>query len=226
MKTEIAQFTKVINDEFQKIWGNLQIHLKEDIDIGIKKRFLSSHVPKEVMHASEILLDTVINALMDEASLKLKDTPIDLQNRFYDYNLRERVEKWSSQVHNKLSLEPEYVKYSKDPQLVEGLIAAGATFFVASASIFATASMHGLVSIPPTIVEVIVSGMVTLILSALAFKFAYDKAKPKAISAMTKDIELYLENSKKQVIDWLEKVILKFNEEFKSFCDENGVGGQ
>ncbi|HMN18450.1 MAG TPA: hypothetical protein PKD03_12615 [Ignavibacteriaceae bacterium] len=215
MKTSVSQFTDDINDEFLKIRNNLQMHLDDDIGVQRKKMFLSRHVPKEVILSSEILLDTVINALMDDARHQLKTASAELQNKFYDYAFREKVKEWAVQIENKLSLEPEYVKYSSDPQLVNGLVAAGITFVVGAA-------ITGIAFIPTMVIGAIVSGIVTLILSAVAFKFAYDKAEPKAISKMIEDIEAYLENSKTQVLEWLGKVILSFDNEFKSFCGNNG----
>lgn len=215
MKTSVSQFTDDINDEFLKIRNNLQMHLDDDNGFQRKKMFLSSHVPKEVIISSEILLDTVINALMDEARHQLKTASAELQNKFYDHDFREKVKEWAVQIENKLSLEPEYVKYSSDPQLVHGLVAAGVTFITGAA-------ITGIVFIPTMVIGAIVSGIVTLILSAVAFKFAYDKAEPKAISKMIEDIEAYLESSKAQVFEWLGKVILSFDNEFKSFCSNNG----
>jgi len=215
MKTSISQFKDDINDEFLKIRNNLKTHLDDDNDIKRKRDFLSSHVPKEVIRSSKVLLDTVINALMNEARTQLKSASAELQNKFYDYAFREKVKEWAVQIENKLSLEPEYVKYSSDPQLVHGLVAAGVTFV-------AGAAITGIAFIPTTVIYAIVSGIVTLILSAVAFKVAYDKAEPKAISKMIEDIEAYLESSKKQVLEWLGKVIDYFDNEFKSFCSNNG----
>lgn len=215
MKTNVSQFKYDINDEFIKIRNNIQIYLDDDSNVQRKKMFLSNHVPKEVIISSEILLDTVINALMDEARHQLKTADAELQNKFYDYNFREKVKQWAVQVENKLSLEPEYVKYSSDPQLVNGLVAAGVTFITGAA-------ITGIAFIPTKVKGAIVSGIVTLILSAVAFKFAYDKAEPKAISKIIEDIEAYLESSMTQVFEWLDKVILSFDNEFKSFCRNNG----
>jgi len=215
MKTSVSQFTDDINDEFLKIRNNLQMHSDDDNGVQRKKMFLSSHVPKEVTLSSEILLDTVINTLMDEARSELNSASAELQNKFYDYAFREKVKEWAVQIENKLSLEPEYVKYSSDPQLVHGLVAAGVTFITGAA-------ITGIAFMPTMVIGAIVSGIVTLILSAVAFKFAYDKAEPKAISKMIEDIEAYLESSKTQVLEWLGKVILSFDNEFKSFCSNNG----
>ena len=161
MKSNINQFTIYIRDEFQKIRNNLQIHLDSDNDIQWKKTFLSSRVPKEVMLSSEILLDTVINALMNEARSQLTSASAELQNKFYDHNFREKVKEWAVQIENKLSLEPEYVKYSSNPQLVHGLVAAGVTFITGTI-------LANIIFTPTMVIGAIVSGIVTLILSGAA----------------------------------------------------------
>ncbi len=215
MKTKVEHFSDDINDEFLKIKQNLRIHLEDTNNVKIKKMFLSRHVPREIILSSELLLDTVINALMDEARSQLKGVSAELLNKFYEHNFRERVKEWAVQIENKLYLKPEYVMYSSDPQMVQGLIAAGITFI-------AGAAITGIVFIPTMVIGAIVSGIVTLFLSAAAFKFAYDKAEPKAISKMIDDIDNYLESSKLQVSDWLSKVILSYENEFNSFCSNNG----
>lgn len=48
------------------------------------------------------------------------------------------------------------------------------------------------------------------------------RQRKKAISKLSKDIDKYLESSEMQVSDWLGKVIILFNEEFKTFCSDNG----
>ncbi len=209
------QYNQDINEEFLKIWNYLKIYFNDDNDIQGKKINLSSRVTKEVIISSEILLDTVINSLMDDARSQLKSASIELQNKFYDHDFRKRVKEWAVQVENKLSLEPEYVKYSTDPQMVHGLVAAGVTFITGAA-------ITGIVFINTMVIGAIVSGIVTLILSAVAFKLAYDKAEPKAVLKMKEDIESYLESSKSQVSDWLSKVIQSFDSEFKTFCSKNG----
>lgn len=211
----IDQFSSDIDNEFLKIKSNLQIHIKSGHDVQSKKTFLSSHVPQEVIVSAELLLDTVVNALMDESRSLLKGANVELQNKFYDHGFRERVKDWTVQIENKLSLEPEYVKYSTDPQMVHGLIAAGV-------SLIAGATITGVVFIPNMMIGAIVSGIITLVLSAAAFKFAHDKAESKAIDRMVEDIDKFLDSSKIQVRDWLDKVIKAFASEFSSFCRSNG----
>lgn len=216
MKTNIVLFRKDIDDEFNKIRENVKIHLEEKNDIEIKKKFLSNWIPKEVIASSKILLDTVVNALMDEARTQLKGASIELQNKFYEYNFRQRIMEWAGQVENKLYLDPKNVRYSSDPRLINGIVTAGVVFIAGTA-------ITGIAFIPMKGIKSIVGGMVTIILSAVAFKIAYNKAEHKALSKMKQDIEYYLINTKNQVTEWLSKVILSFQKEFESFCSSNGL---
>lgn len=215
MKININDFENDIKNEFSKIRKNLEVHIDSDESINMKKEFLSNHVPKEVIFSSELLLDTVINALMDEAISKFEGSSAKLQNKFYEYDFRGKIKKWAGEIENKLSLEPEYIKYSKNPQLIQSLIASGITFIVGSA-------ITGFAFIPEKVISSIVGGIVSLVLSAVAFKLVHKNTEPKAVAKMVEDIEKYLETTKSQVTDWLNNVILAFSSEFKMFCDNNG----
>ena len=56
MKKIKSNISQDINDEFNKIRDDLKIHLHEDYEILQTKEFLSSHIPKEILSKSDILL--------------------------------------------------------------------------------------------------------------------------------------------------------------------------
>ena len=204
---------KDISGEFSSLKDELQIHLKHDFDVSQTKHFLKTHIPKEIVYKSEILLDTVLNYLMEDARKRIKLADDKLQNKFFDKDFRKRVHEWASQLENKLMLEPDVVNYSFDPRLKQGLIVAGTTFVVGAGVTLA---------LTPSVVGAIVSGIVSIILSAIAFKISYDKASPKARKSVKNDIDSYLELTEKQVCDWLEKVVTAFEDDFYDFCSSNG----
>lgn len=204
---------KDITDEFANLKDELQIHLKPGFDVSQTKQFLQAHIPNEIVYKSEILLDTLLNYLMEDAREKIKTADVTLKNDFFDADFRKRVHEWAKQLENKLALDPDILKCTFDPRLKQGLIASGITF-VAGACVT--------VALAPSIVGAIVSGIVTLLLSALVFKIAYDKASPKAREIIIIDIEKYLESSQKQVSEWLEKVVAAFENDFRAFCATNG----
>ncbi len=209
----IDKIKKDVNDEFETLNKALQIHLKPDFDINQTKKFLETHVPKEVICKSEMLLDTLLNYLMEDAQKKIKGADVKLQNAFFDADFRKRVHEWAMQMENKLSLEPDIIKYTSDPRIKQGLIASGITFVI-GAGVSST--------LVTTLALSVVAGIVTILLAAFAFKIVYDKASPKARKIIKEDIEKYLAASKKQVIEWLEKVREAFEKDFNTFCSANG----
>ncbi|MDR3503935.1 MAG: hypothetical protein P4L79_15295 [Legionella sp.] len=204
---------KDINDEFSKLKDEFQVHLKPGFDVSQTKQFLQSHVPKEIVYKSEILLDTLLNFLMEDARSKIKIADVTMQNAFFDADFRKRIHEWANQLENKLELESDMVVYTFDPRLKQGLIASGITF-VAGIGISLT--------LTSSVVRAIVSGIITMLLSALAFKIVYDKASPKARELVKRDIDKYRKTSQKQVAEWLEKVETAFENDFHDFCSTNG----
>lgn len=200
-------------DEFADLREALQVHLKPDFGVSQTKQFLQTHVPQEIVYKSKILLDTLLNYLMEDVREQIKSADVKLQNAFFDADFRKRVHELGEQLENKLALDPDIVKYTSDPRLKQGLIASGITFVAGTSITFALA---------PSIVGTIAAGIITILLSALAFKIAYDKAAPKAREIIKMDIEQYLEESQKQVLEWLKKVMASFKNDFQDFCSNNG----
>lgn len=215
----VDKIRKDVTDEFVKLKEALQIHLKPGFDVSQTKQFLQAHIPKEIVYKSEILLDTLLNYLMEDARERIKTADVKLQNAFFDADFRKRVHEWARHLENKLALDPDIVKYTSDPRLKQGLIASGITF-VAGTSVTLT--------LAPNVVGAIVAGIITIFLSAFAFKIAYDQASPKAREIIKMDIEQCLEASQKQVLEWLEKGGAVFENDFHAFCSTNSfaLGGK
>jgi hypothetical protein len=202
-----------VNDEFENLKEALQIHLKPGFHVSQTKQFLQTHIPQEIVYKSETLLDTLLNYLMEDAREKLKTADVTLQNAFFDADFRGRVHEWARQLENQIALDPDVVQYTSDPRLKQGLIASGITFVTGTSAAYAFA---------PSVVAAIVAGIITILLAAIAFKITYEKASPRARSSMKRDIDQYLEASKKQVLEWLEKAGAAFEKDFQAFCTTNG----
>ncbi|MBW7875612.1 MAG: hypothetical protein H3C47_06475 [Candidatus Cloacimonetes bacterium] len=243
------KITKDVNQEFASLRRDLQIYLKPGFDVRQTRDSLQNHVPKEIIYKSKILLDTLMNYLMADARERIKSADIRLQNAFFDADFRKRVTERSG---NKLALEPDMVKYTFDPRLKWGLIAAAGVVgitFVSGAIVtsvlptdFVSATATAVqptdfVSATATAVQTtdFVSATATAVqpahfvvagagvaLSALAFIIAYQMASPKARECIQTDIEQYLKVSQEQVLGWLRKIILAFENDFCSFCTDNG----
>jgi len=221
----ISQKIKLdVTDEFSNLKESLQTHLSGDFNVSETKRFLQTHVPKEIVYKSEVLLDTLLNYLMEDARKKIESGDVKLQNAFFDAGFRTRIHEWATQLENKLSLEPEVVKYASDPRLTQGLIASVIT--VGTGIVIIVVGTGIIVASAPTITiaGTIVAGIVivTALLSAFLFKLAFDKASPKARGLIKKDIDQYLEEAQKQVLAWLSNVEKRFYDDFHKFCSDNG----
>lgn len=202
-----------ISEEFENLEKSLQIHLKGDYNVSLTKEFLQKHIPNEIIYKSEILFDTLINYLIKDARNKIENADIQLQNAFFDADFRKRTHDWAKQLENQLALEPDIIQYTKDPRLVQGLIASSITLVGGTGITIGVAS---------TVLGAIVGGLVTILLSAAVFKVAFDKATPKAREVIKGDIDKYLDDSQKQVLAWLTTVQASFEHDFREFCSTNG----
>ena len=67
------------------------LHFNADFNVSETKQFLQTHVPKEVIYKSEVLLDTLLNYLMEDARKKIESGDVKLQNAFFDADFRKRI---------------------------------------------------------------------------------------------------------------------------------------
>lgn len=202
-----------ISIEFINLKESLQIHLDSGFDISQTKRFLQTHIPKEVFYKSEVLLDTLLNYLMADARERIKTADVKLQNAFFDADFRKSLHEWVGQLKNQLVLKPDVVLYTFDPRIRQGMIASGVAFIIGTGVALTVTS---------GVVGTIVAGIITIILSAFSFKAAYNNASSKARDAVKADIGQYLDMSQTQVFEWLVKVEATFEKDFHTFCSTNG----
>ncbi len=207
-------------EEFHKIRLDLEKHIESDFNITTKRGFLQNHVPNEVIHKSEVILDTLLNYLMEQAVKDLEKADIEIQNAFFDEDFRKRIRTWVAQLDNQLRLNPAQIDFSTDPRWKQAIIAGGTTFVIGAAATTVSALILN-------VVGAIVTGFATIIISAIAFKIAYDKATPKAREIIKSDIEKYLRESEVQIQTWLNTVIDSFSKAFDEFCSSKNytVGG-
>ncbi|MCX5815165.1 MAG: hypothetical protein NTX75_02835 [Proteobacteria bacterium] len=210
------EINKDISEEFIILRKELQIYLRDDFLIDQNRLFLQNHVPQKIINKAEILTDTLLNYLMEEAVAILQDADIDIQNSFYREDFRGRFRLWAAQVENNLRLDPSIVEFNRDPRLINGLIAGGITFITGTA-------VTSLVFVPTSAIAAIVSGIMILIVSAVAYKVAHKKSSKAARETIKRDIESYIKASEIQVSEWLEGVIKAFSDDFVSFCQKNGL---
>ena len=205
MTTRIADDMR---EGFSKLRVDIGHYTEPETDVDQARRILPNHAPKMVLARSQLLLDTLLNYLMEDAEEAMADAPTEVQIEFYNLDLRGRVKK-------AFSLDPGLMKLSFDPRLIAGGVAAGAT---ATAGGFITMLfLFGLISR-------IAGGMATLVATALAFKFAHDcrAATDWTRERLKKDVDGYLTLSEQQTSSWLVNVEEFFVAEFKKFRDGEG----
>jgi hypothetical protein len=215
MKNIEKLITQDVQTEFANLKEQLTVHFPKDFDIGITKEFLSKYIPKEIISKSENLMDNLINYLIDQSIKELEYADVDLKNKFFDMNFREKIAEWAFSLENKLSLDSDFIRYSLDPRLKQGLITGGITLLAGS---LVTTTLF----IPTMAISAIISGLVTIILSAVAFKLAYNKNTENSRNKVKDDVDQYLTDSQKQLIEWLNTIIKEYKKDFNEFCKTNG----
>lgn len=203
-----------INSEFNLIREELNIHLKGSFDINQKKQFLVTYIPKEIVFRSNSLLDELINLVFNEAIEHLEKYGVSIQNKFFDADFKTKIKNITSEGNLRLLLEPEVVSFSRDPRVVNGLIAGSSTLVVGSA---VTAGFF----ITSNLVGAIISGIATLVLSVLAYKVTYGKFTEQARNKMQHEIDSFLKTSEQQVKEWLYSIEELFKTEFNQFLDQH-----
>ena len=205
-----------IKEEFNKIRKAIQLKMKDDFEITSTKNFIQSFVPSEIITRSQVLLDTLLNYLMDFAVTEFKYMDVELRNDFFAQNLEQKIKDWVKQTENQLELMAPKVEFSTDPRWEQGAI-TGVTAFV-----FGTAATV-FVFDPTKVVSAIITGLLTIIGSSYLFKKGFEKAEPQARPLIKSDIDKFINNSEKQVSEWLKTVTYVFSKEFDNFCDSRGL---
>ncbi len=217
---------KDVTDAFKQLSNELQIHLNDRSDISGKREFLEAHVPKEVIYKADLLFETLLNKLMSQATTQLERADTKVQNKFYEADFRKKLHSWVKNDSNNLRLNPKVVAFSFDPRLKNGLMAGGVSLLFgtgATAVTIKTAKTASIATATVVTSTVVAMGFTTLVVSALAFKLLYDKAKPKALNQIKDDIEIFLSQSENQVRSWLRSIEGFFESELKAFLSSNAV---
>lgn len=206
-RREVIQIAENIRHEFHGIRDDVERHFEPDVAIEHTRELLSQHVPALVVGRSEILLDSLLNYLMKDAAESLADAPTPVKNEFYEQELRERIK-------DTYTLEPITLKFSFDPRVVAGGIAAGGTLVAGGLIVSLVLS---------SLVSRIVAGLAALVASAVAFRIAHSAGTGLARKALHADISTYLIQSETQVSEWLAEVERAFGDAFNKFASNFGL---
>lgn len=201
------QITANVRDEFAGVRKDALRHLDPTVTVDHARELLAQHVPALVVGRAQILLDSLLSYLMEDAMDALSSAPTDVKNDFYALDLRARIK-------GSFSLEPQTLQFSFDPRVVAGGIAAGGTLVAGSLLI-------GLVL--TGVVSRIIAGLATLVASAVAYRLAHSAGTPSARKALEADLSTYLNQSETQVSEWLAEVDRAFGDSFDKFASNFGL---
>lgn len=193
-----------IREEFDEIREKLSRHLEPNADVDQARGILVEHAPAMVVAKTQLLLDTLLNYLMENATETLTDAPTTVKNAFYDLDLRTCIKK-------SFSLKPELLELSFDSRIIAGGVAAGST--ATAGGLMTALFLSGLIFR-------IVGGVATLVASAIAFQIAHTATTGTALQRLRDDLGEYLTDSEQQVSSWLTDVEEYFVSDFKKFQDE------
>ena len=199
----VARITADTREEFDELREDLSHHLEADADVDQERRQLVDHVPTMVVAKTQLLLDTLLNYLMEDAIAALADAPTAVKNEFYDLDLRSRVKR-------SFTLEPESLEFSFDPRVIVGGFATGMT--ATAGGLMTALLLSGLI-------PRLVGGAATLVASAVAFRIAHTAATDTALQRLRNEVDDYVRQSEQQVSSWLANVEDFFVSAFEEFQD-------
>ncbi len=210
-KTETQRIYSIVGNIFTELQGDIKRRYKFNDNYNIddvKKRIIDG-LPGMIASRTNALLDELRNLLLEDAANYLKKAPIDTRNNFYKQGFKEMIEK-------SFQLKPDNLMYSHDPRVITSCVAGGSALLVGGLITFFIFS-----GLWPKII----AGIVALALSGTAAGITYKKMLPKAREQFEKDIELFLNTTKKQLVEEFDRLINKFFTEFEMFCKNEGFGG-
>lgn len=201
------QITADIRDEFAGIRKDAIRHLDPMVTVDHARKILGQHVPALVVGRAQILLDSLLSYLMEDAMEALSNESTDVKNGFYELDLRGRIK-------TSYSLEPQTLQFSFDPRVVAGGIAAGGT--LVAGSLIIGLILTGVVSRS-------IAGLATLVASAVAYRLAHSATAPSARKTLESNLSTYLAQSEAQISEWLAGVDHAFVDDFDKFASNFGI---
>jgi len=204
--TATTKIAESIRQEFNGIRRDVQQHLAPEVTIDHSRVLLAQHVPELVVGRAQLLLDSLLSYLMEDATALLADAPTEVKNDFYAQDLRARIKA-------SFSLDPQTLTFSFDRRLVYGGVAAGVL----------VAGGVAVVIFLPSVVPPILIGLGSIVAGAVAFRVAYSAGTGSARRKLEADVATYLEHSESQVANWLSGVERAFDEAFDKFASQYGI---
>ncbi|QER42269.1 hypothetical protein F1847_05760 [Thermodesulfobacterium sp. TA1] len=205
---------KDLDKEMDLIKNELFYFLDKDLDMFFLKEFIKHYPVKLLRERSEVLLDTVLNYLMKEVLESIRKQTSDIQYAFARENLREKVKNWALTKENRYN--PDILRLKEEETFVEKTITVAPGVAVSAGGLIAVAS------VPETLILKAIPAVSTLAGPIYIFKKIKEKNR-RLKNIWKKEINNYLEKSKKEIKVWLKKVIEKFEKELGEFYQKNKI---
>jgi hypothetical protein len=206
-RTATRQINQNIREEFAGIRKDVRRHMIEDVAIEHARELLAQHAPSLVVGRAQVLLDSLLGYLMEDAIAALANAPTDTKNEFYGLGMRDRLK-------SSYTLKPQALQLSFDPRDIAGGVAAGGTLVTGGLIV-------GLVL--SSLVSRVIAGLATLVASAVAFRLAHSAGTGSARKALESDVSNYLSDSEAQVSNWIGEVDQAFGDAFDKFACDHGM---
>lgn len=195
---------KKTQEEFGLIRQEALKLITKDSDIGHTRSLLKKHLFTTVMSRHQMLLDTLISSLVDEANAFLENTSDEIKNDFYDLNL-------ANKSHAKFSFSSQQPDFKFDPRYY----VSGGSASLTSLAVYQLAKKVAMTNT--------VSGLLVLLAGGLVFTVMYKKTSNFAVQQLRKEIDEYLTIIENIMLTHFNKVTQYFHQEVSQFCSEKNI---
>jgi len=198
-----------ISKEIELIKNEVYYILNKDLDLYFLKEFIKYYPRKLLKEKAEILLDTLLNYLMQEALKNIKNLDLDHQYEFFKENLREKIKNKILSENGGFKPQPLRIKENED--LLDKTLTAAPGIAVSAGGLIAT------IAIPETLPLKAIPAVSTLVGPIYVVKKFKEKNR-RLKNIWKKQINTYLKNAKNELKSWLLKVEKNFLDNLETFC--------
>lgn len=194
-----------IDREFQLIMKEIEFFLSQDFDPYFLKEFIKHYPPKVIKERAEVLLETLINYYMKDIIINIRSLDPEKQYTFLKIDLRESIKrKYLTELDQLIS---RTVPLSKEKEMSKKLPVLGSVALT-------TGGITTALIIPEPLMVKLIPGVSSILASILVLK-SYKNTVKKFKRKWKKDVNLFINKSKKIIIEWLKsaekELILNIN---------------
>lgn len=207
---------KPIKQDIKDVFANIEKRYVAEImskrDFDDVKNFISNNIGRELKREIDVLLDTQLNYLMKYGTDYLKNADEDIQLAFYEFDFRKYIDEWVTSSKHSITMDTDIIEVVPDNRKKTSYIYGGTTLGIGTIiTLF----------IPHTTLLKIISGLLTIGASIVAYKFGYEQGVSSSKEIYKDSFVKFLSSVKSETEDWLETVETEFMREFDIFCKTN-----